>query len=115
MKLTKEQIAKEFEFMLSLEKDWDSYGAEPPSQLSIDIAKKICDNTSPDRVKPSVVGGVGISYKGEERIYVEVFNDGQIWTMIGSSHDKNKDPLVKSFDIETTINIVNRENNEQSP
>ncbi len=47
-----------------LEKDWDSYGADPPTEHAIQRAKTfleaIADSDGP-RIGPSVEGGVGVT------------------------------------------------------
>lgn len=65
---------------------WDSYNAEPPSELAISNARRIIHllwsigNTVPVRISPSVEGGVGIIFSGPKEKYadLECFNDGEI-------------------------------------
>lgn len=68
-----------------LEDGWDSYDAEKPSHTACQIAGNIVidfekASCSPDRVNPSVVGGIGITFRdssSEEQnyyVYIEIYN-----------------------------------------
>ena len=61
--------------MLDLEKNWDSYGADPPNELAIGRAKAfVAAVTKGDdpQIGPSVEGGVGVTI-GE--YYLEFCNE----------------------------------------
>lgn len=66
--------------LLWLEEGWDGYDAEPPSHGAIDDASRLLHAASrmgmtPSRVAPSVVGGVGVTFRaGHRRAYVEYRN-----------------------------------------
>ncbi len=63
---------------------WDSYDAEPPSELALHTTNLILDKLqaaglSPHSVIPTVEGGVGIVFiNGTEYADIECFNDGEI-------------------------------------
>ena len=77
-----------------LEKDWNSYDADPPNQRSIDNAIRfleICKTADflPLYAAPSADGGLGFVFmdlSGFDRKYsdVEFFNDGDILAIISS-------------------------------
>lgn len=66
----------------ALEKGWDSYVADPPNRVAAKNAESfliVSENGSvkPTVVNPSVVGGIGITFRGENRTaYVEFRNTG---------------------------------------
>ena len=70
--------------MASLRRDWDSYGAEPPSANAIDNARKALEKLKeadivPNAVVPSAEGGVGIVFVRFARYAdVEFLNEGDI-------------------------------------
>lgn len=70
------------ESMRALQKGWNGYGADPPSELALANAKSFLDVAAnmgclPGRVAPSAEGGVGIAWtNGRRRCYVEFFNNG---------------------------------------
>jgi hypothetical protein len=65
-----------------LKDGWDSYSAPAPSTAAIDNAKALCDQanrlgTSPDRVEPSAMGGVGMTFcLGNREAVIEFYNNG---------------------------------------
>jgi hypothetical protein len=70
----------------SLQRGWDSYEAEPPSETATDNARRVLealweeDAEARTRLSPSVEGGVAIVFTGSEGKYadIECFNDGEI-------------------------------------
>ena len=72
----------ELERISRLAPDWDSYGAEPPAQESINSAKSILGllagvQVLPSSIVPSAGGGVSIYFvKGDRTAYVENYNNG---------------------------------------
>ena len=70
--------------MASLRRDWDSYGAEPPSTNAIENAREAIGELMkadivPNAVVPSAEGGVGIVFVRFARYAdVEFLNEGDI-------------------------------------
>lgn len=71
----------------SLQRGWDSYDAEPPSETAIGNARRILhvlwgsEIAPPIRqISPSVEGGVAIVFTGQDKKYadIECFNNGDI-------------------------------------
>ncbi len=66
----------------SLKPGWDSYRAEPPLAATIRAAEGFLmflrkKGTSPTKINPSVVGGVGFSFRnGPRAVYIEFRNTG---------------------------------------
>jgi len=66
----------------ALEQGWDSYDAPPPSEAVITAAEGFLQylqkhGKGPTRLTPSVVGGVGFTFRnGERSVYVEFRNTG---------------------------------------
>jgi len=74
-----------FEAMAKLKKGWNSYSADPPSELAKTKAQefiKLCDirEFHPRRVVASAVGGVGVTFgdSPDKEAYVEFLNDGDV-------------------------------------
>jgi hypothetical protein len=68
--------------MWGVERNWNSYGAEPPNGVSIRSASEfaqraIMGGLLPDRIEPSAEGGVAVAFfRGERRAIAEFLNDG---------------------------------------
>lgn len=84
---------------------WDGYKARTPSPTA--IATAICLyrtlDIKPDRIAPSVVGGVGFSFKD---IYIEMYNDGRTYSVF--RYD-DKDSVISE---ETDMKELNRKINK---
>lgn len=69
-----------------LQRGWDSYGAEPPSEIALSNARRLLrvawefEEGAKIRLSPSVEGGVGVIFGGGVKKYadIECFNDGEI-------------------------------------
>jgi hypothetical protein len=67
--------------MWGIEKNWDSYGAEPPNAVSIrgasDFAQRaVMRGLFPERIEPSAEGGIAVAFfRGEKRAIAEFLND----------------------------------------
>ena len=67
---------------------WNGYRAEKPAGLPIYQAEDFLfalrtADLEPQRVGPSVVGGIGVTLKrGERKAYVEFYNDGRVYVML---------------------------------
>jgi hypothetical protein len=99
------QLAR-LESFRELQRGWDSYGAEPPSETAIENARRILrllwdfDGGPRPRLLPSVEGGVGIIFTGSGEKYadIECFNDGDI---LGITSEGTPDPFVWTVDAST--------------
>jgi hypothetical protein len=66
----------------TLEDGWDSYSAPAPSHAAIENAKALANeadtlHTTPERVEPSAMGGVGVTFSaGEREVVIEFYNSG---------------------------------------
>jgi hypothetical protein len=82
----------------SLSRGWDSYKAPAPNLVARTNAKEFLDvlciaELEPSRMRPSVVGGVGITFrKGEKKVYVEFLNDGRVYVLFS---DGTTDPETR--------------------
>ncbi len=97
-KISKKGLAK----CVGLEHGWDSYDAEPPSGWAVSNAEEFLRVSEkaglfPSHVSPSVVGGVGITFRHSFRrhAYVEFENDETASVLY--SFDK-RDPQVDMFE-----------------
>jgi hypothetical protein len=96
------QLAKLDSFR-ELQRGWDSYGAEPPSDAAINNARRILrvlweyEGGSQIRLSPSVEGGVGIIFSsiGKKYADIECFNDGDILAVMSEG---TPEPLVWTVD-----------------
>jgi hypothetical protein len=65
-----------------LEAGWNSYSAPAPSAIAIDHAKQFLgvahrQDTPPERLEPSAMGGVGATFtSGDREVVVEFYNSG---------------------------------------
>lgn len=83
---------------------WDGYSASPPMTTALLLAKQflmysISNGLIPSRVSPSVIGGIGITYrKNSKKVYVEFNNNGRCCLVIYLD-EINDDPTISSEDI----------------
>lgn len=84
-----------------LDDHWDGYSAPPPSEEACLNAREFLQVLSlaellPKRCKPSVVGGIGITFRhGDRKVYVEFYNDGRIHTL---NSDGVTEPITGGVD-----------------
>ncbi|MEZ6099961.1 MAG: hypothetical protein R3E01_13415 [Pirellulaceae bacterium] len=82
-----------------LEEGWNGYTAEPPSAEAVSNAREFLKvlflaGAGPCRVKPSAIGGIGITVRTASRkAYVEFLNDGQVHALLS---DEFNEPLISS-------------------
>lgn len=68
----------------SLEHNWDGYGAEKPSESSIETAMLLCQRLAhfginPSKVLASAIGGVAVSIRAPDlQVILEAVNSGEI-------------------------------------
>lgn len=83
--------------MARLEKNWDSYDADPPSEECRNKAKAAVTvaqllDIYPKHVCPSAQGGIGLCWFGPERYAdIEYLNDGEVLAV--TSLQKNRDGI----------------------
>jgi hypothetical protein len=97
--------AKEaLERISNLERDWDSYGAEPPGASAIRATKEILEDLAaalilPTTIVPSAEGGVSIYFMtGHRTVYVESYNQGS-QALVMYDQDCNAEVLEIGSDI----------------
>jgi hypothetical protein len=65
-----------------MERDWDTYGAEPPTANAIRASREILKDLAeslllPSTIVPSAEGGVSIYFMtGQRTVYIESYNQG---------------------------------------
>jgi len=107
MKYAKHNIEMELQRMSLLRKDWDSYGAEPPSSAAIDAARGIIAQMAdslifPSVIVPSATGGVSVyRFNHPRTVYIENYNDGR-QALVMYDQDGNTDVLEIGDDIQAS-------------
>ena len=105
---------KKLSRLVSLENDWDSYGAEAPNRVSIDAARNVLDvlaevDFEPTSVDPSAEGGVCLSFRRGNRYGdIECFNSGEILAVTSSGGDDTRVWEIRGFDqhLETALSKI---------
>jgi len=99
---------RELEELLRLEQDWDSYGAEPPNDLAVSLAKKLVrvlgqQGLPPPCINPSAEEGVCVSFRAG-RLYadIECFNSGEILAATSDGEGERRVWEVASRESEIT-------------
>jgi hypothetical protein len=75
-------LVRDLESLSALATGWDSYSAAAPSKIAIQNGVDLvvaADKASllPERVEPSAMGGVGVTFRsGENEVIVEFYNNG---------------------------------------
>lgn len=91
------KIAAKLATIRCLTPGWDGYAAPAPSDQALDLACSLVEflrlrRFLPSRVAPSVVGGIGITFrKGNRKVYVEVTNRGTVNSLFS---DEMTEPSV---------------------
>jgi hypothetical protein len=94
---------KRLDSLKELKQGWDSYNAPSPASSAILIADALLRNlqesgTKPDRLSPSVVGGIGFTFKSVGlKVYVEISNRGSVHALFS---DGLTDPIVQKVNSE---------------
>ena len=92
---------------------WAEEGVYPPNGLSKKLAFEICKHIfeihgrSPDRIAPTMEGGVFIAYdspKGNISLYIEAYNDLTAGYLV---NDNSQKKILASEDITTKFNFDN--------
>lgn len=87
-----------------LSSNWNSYGADPPSEKAMTWARDFIEHLIAlepyfHQIAPSAIGGVGVSFKGKnnsKRVYVEFRNDLAVAALY--SDKDNDEAYVELFE-----------------
>ena len=77
-----QELLGEIDALKQLPHGWDSYSAAPPSRVAVKNAKALVIEAGklgaePERVEPSAMGGVGVTFSaGRREVVVEFYNNG---------------------------------------
>ena len=83
-----------------LKRNWDSYGAPAPNQLSLSLASQLLaslkfETLMPTALVPSAEGGIALYFIANEKTsYIEFRNSGEA---ISAMYDLESDPVVEEF------------------
>lgn len=87
------ELSRELAGLLTLEPDWDTYGAPPPTGRAIAAASLALETlralgTQPTAIRASAEGGAALCFLGEQKhVILEILNDGENYvTMYGRDH-----------------------------
>jgi hypothetical protein len=95
--------SNKLDLMKRLVGGWDGYGAEAPTNQAIDLAHGYLSRCrrsqrEPSRVAPSVIGGVGVTHKKNlRRVYVEFFNNGEIFALFSDNESSPISVAVRPY------------------
>ncbi|MEZ6142329.1 MAG: hypothetical protein R3B84_17355 [Zavarzinella sp.] len=104
-----------------LRKGWDSYNAEPPSEQSLEHARRFLDFLSridrfPYALNPTVVGGVGFTFRNDKRTaYVEFRNTGNCHVAFMGAGKPRVEKIEQTFfGFQQLMNQIEKHLNEQN-
>ncbi len=83
----------------ALNKGWDGYTADPPSQTAISQARLFFSlaKRTDVKIKPSIVGGIGVTFKNDtKKCYVEFGNSGYVYAMF---MEAEQEPAIFSVNV----------------
>lgn len=86
----------QLEKLAMLKDGWNRYSAPLPSTLALSIGRQFmnlmcAEALPPSRVAASAVGGVSITRVVDEKeIYVEIYNDGTMCTLLADESDNDR-------------------------
>jgi hypothetical protein len=110
-----ERLVEQINEFSKLEKGWDSHKASPPSSIAIETAIYIVRNFTikPIRVAPSVVGGIGMTFLPDREIYIEIQNNGEIYSVVRIiSEDPNIEHETNLFALDRKIAMYSSRNKD---
>jgi hypothetical protein len=88
----------------TLENGWDSYSAPAPNATAIENAKALVNeadslHTTPERVEPSAMGGVGVTFSADKReVVIEFYNRGTAHALFSKDSTGTMHTLAVSTD-----------------
>lgn len=91
------ELMLRLEEMRALRDNWNSYSAPAPTAAAIENAKLLVaaartDGTIPERVEPSAMGGVGVTFaRGDREAVVEFYNDGTAHALFADNKTEEMD------------------------
>ena len=89
-----------------LETDWDSYGAEPPNEVALQLATDLISGCKPSLVGASAEGGVCVSFFNDDRYGdIECFNTGEV---LAATTKRGEDTEVWAVDHKSMREAVDR-------
>jgi hypothetical protein len=80
--------------LVNLADGWDSYRAPAPQSDAISHAECFLNQLSradvlPSRLSPSVVGGIGVTFReGQRKSYVEFYNNGTVYALFSDGESE---------------------------
>ena len=86
----------QLESLTKLQADWDGQGAQAPNRAALQAGRRILQalqktNLVPERVLPSVEGGVGFVFvSGSDYADIECTNEGEVLWTCSPLHDKSE-------------------------
>lgn len=97
-----EHLPAKLEEYSGLAEGWDGYSAPAPTSAALDIVREFLSilrahGLQPNRLKPSVTGGIGVTFcKGQRKSYVEFYNDGTVWALFSDADSDLRTRRVQS-------------------
>jgi hypothetical protein len=88
----------------TLDDGWDSYSAPAPNTTAIENAKGLVNeagalDTTPERVEPSAMGGVGVTFSAADReAVIEFYNNGTAHALFSDETTGNMHTQAVSTD-----------------
>lgn len=97
------QIEEKLEQLSKLTQDWDSYGADPPTPISIEVARHVLREFDTIFVAPTNKGGIGfeLDFDEDRWIMIEIRADGKI--EMGSGGIYLEDDSIQQAGIDNLI------------
>jgi len=108
LKACTKQITK----LLSLEDDWNSYGAEAPNQWTVDCARELLkslasEDLEPSNINASAEGGICLSFKTKTHYSdIECFNTGEVFVVTSENGENTKVWEIQESEFGTTVNHI---------
>ncbi len=96
------QLFEKLESFGDLPRGWDGYTASPPTADALFNAQEFLGvlflaTFRPSRFKPSVVGGIGVTFRqGDRKVYVEFYNDGRVHSLMSDGATEPRTKRVRA-------------------
>jgi hypothetical protein len=97
-----ESLVGQLRSFVDLADGWDSYRAPAPQSVAVSQAECFLNQLSqadilPSRLSPSVVGGIGVTFReGQRKSYVEFYNNGTVCVLFSDGESEPRTQQVES-------------------
>jgi hypothetical protein len=109
-----DKLLAQLDSLKNLPEGWDSYSALAPHAMAVENAKALVNEagelgTEPERVEPSAMGGVGVTFSaGGREVVIEFYNNGTAHALFSNDATGDMSTRAVSTDSDGYIVIIGK-------